>query len=185
MAVHPVLDRGSDLDVVVADAHLRPAGRHAHARHRELGAVHRACANEPPVPDFAQFTNGPIQAYVLAVPKASSQIAITFEEAYFVFGFGPTILASMAGMVAPWLIENELQVRTDTKSTLLAWAANISVEPSKMHGIANGSPMVVAGLQNSQNPSAAIGILGAEVYDGARATLNALAFRAKGQYAAY
>jgi len=145
-----------------------------------------SCANEPAVPDFAQFTNGPIQAYVLAVPKASSAVAITFEQAYFVFGFGPTILASMSGSIAPWLIENELQVRTNTKSTQLTWAANISVDPTKMHGIANsGSPAVVTGLQNSQNPSAAIGILGAEVYDATRATLTELAFRAHGQYFAY
>src|SRR5205823_13216361 len=40
-------------------------------------------------------------------------------------------------------------------------------------------------LQNATNPEAAIGLLGAEVYDGNRATLNALAFRARHQYAAY
>jgi hypothetical protein len=145
-----------------------------------------SCANEPSVPDFVQFTNGPIQAYVLAVPKASPAVAITFEQAYFVFGFGPTILAQMAGSIDPWLIENELQVRNNQKSTQLTWAANISVDPSKVHGIANsGSPAVVSGLQNSQNPSAAMGILGAEVYDATRASLTELAFRAQGQYAAY
>ncbi len=45
--------------------------------------------------------------------------------------------------------------------------------------------MVVASLTGSTNPSAAIGILGAEVYDGLRSSLNILAYRAKGQYAAY
>src|SRR3569623_2176 len=145
-----------------------------------------SCANAPAVPSFVQFTNGPVQAYVLAVPKASSAVAITFEEAYFVFGFGPTMLASMAGAIDPWTIENELQVRTNTKSTQLTWAANISVDPSKMHGIANaGSPAVVTALQNSANPSQASGLLGAEVYDATRATLTELAFRAQGQYAAY
>src|SRR3569833_3196551 len=34
-------------------------------------------ANEPAVPDFVQFTNGPVQGYVRAVPKASSAAAIT------------------------------------------------------------------------------------------------------------
>jgi hypothetical protein len=145
-----------------------------------------SCTNEPPVPDFVQFTNGPVQAYVLAVPKASSAIAITFEQAYFVFGFGPTLLASMAGSIDPGLDENELYIRTVTKSTLLTWAANIAVDPTKWHGNKlDGSPMVVSGLQNSTNPSAAIGILGAEVYDANRATLTELAFRAQGQYAAY
>jgi hypothetical protein len=145
-----------------------------------------SCTNEPPVPDFVQFTNGPVQAYVLAVPKASQAVAITFEEAYFVFGFGPTLLAQMAGDILPWTDENELYVRTTTKSTMLTWAANIAVEPTKWHGQhLDGSPMVVAGLQNSTNPGAAIGILGAEVYDANRATLSELAFRAEGQYAAY
>src|SRR5215510_6107479 len=44
--------------------------------------------------------------------------------------------------------------------------------------------MVVSALESSTSP-AAIGILGAEVYDNERAKLRALAFRAKGQYAAY
>jgi hypothetical protein len=145
-----------------------------------------SCTNEPPVPDFVQFTNGPVQAYVLAVPKASSAIAITFEQAYFVFGFGPTLLASMAGDINPWTDESQLYIRTVTKSTLLTWAANIAVDPTKWHGNKlDGSPMVVSGLQNSTNPSAAIGILGAEVYDANRDTLTELAFRAQGQYAAY
>jgi len=146
-----------------------------------------SCTNEPAVPGFVQFANGPVQAYVLAVPKASPAIAITFEEAYFVFGFGPTILAQMMGAIDPWTDENELYIRTITKSTLLTWAANVyGTDPAKWHGhMLDGSPMVVSGLQNSVNPTAAIGILGAEVYDANRATLTELAFRAQGQYAAY
>lgn len=146
-----------------------------------------SCTNEPPVPDFVQFTNGPVQAYVMAVPKASSAIAITFEEAYFLFGFGPTLLAQMTGAVAPWTDENELYIRTITKSTLLTWVANVpGTDAAKWHGhMLDGSPMVVSGLQTSTNPDAAVGILGAEVYDSNRDTLTELAYRAQGQYAAY
>ena len=64
--------------------------------------------------------NGGTQAYVLAVPEASTQTAITFEEAYFVFGFGT------AGMVTPWVDEAQMYIRALTTSTLLAWAANIT-----------------------------------------------------------
>lgn len=139
-----------------------------------------SCTNEPPVPDFVQFTNGPVQGYVLAVPKASVAVAITFEEAYFVFGFG------MAGMIEPWTDEAAMFIRTITKSTLLAWAANISVPGDKWKGMRfDGSPQVVAALQAAAAPEKAIGILGAEVYDNLRDSLNVLAFRAKGQYAAY
>lgn len=138
-----------------------------------------ACTTETP-PATVKHTQGPVQAYVMAVPQASSQTAITFEEAYFVFGFG------MAGMVTPWADETQLFIRTVTKSTLLAWAANISVPADKWKGVRrDGSPMVVADLESSTSPEKSIGILGAEVYDAKRATLNALAFRAKGQNAAY
>ncbi|MDB4956586.1 MAG: hypothetical protein JWO36_4155 [Myxococcales bacterium] len=144
-----------------------------------------ACTTETP-PTNVKLTTGPTQAYVLAVPKASGATAITFEEAYFLFGFGPLVLQQMAGSITPWTDETQLFIRTSTKSTLLAWAANISVPVSKWHGMAfDGSPMVVSALQGSTNPGAAIGILGAEVYDANRLSLTALAFRANGQYAAY
>jgi hypothetical protein len=133
-----------------------------------------------PPPATVALTSGPVQAYVLAVPKASNQTAITMEEAYFVFGFGA------AGMVEPWVNEAQMFIRTISKSTLLAWAANISVPAGKWKGIRHdGSPMVVSSLQTSTSPAAAIGILGAEVYDSLRDSLFALAFRARGQQAAY
>src|SRR5689334_4353206 len=138
-----------------------------------------ACTTETP-PATVRLAQGPIQAYVMAVPRASSQTAITFEEAYFAFGFG------MAGMATPWVDETQLFIRTVTKSTLLAWAANISVPGDKWKGMRfDGSPQVVAALQGSTSPGAAIGILGAEVYDSNRTTLTSLAFRARHQYAAY
>ena len=139
-----------------------------------------ACDPAPVPSDLAVFT-GPVQAYVLAVPEASTQTAITAEEAYFVFGFG------QAGQVAPWDDESQLQIRTNTKSTLISWAYNIGVLPvSKWKGVRHdSSSMVVSQLQTSATPEKAIGILGAEVYDQYRSTLNVLAFRGFGQYAAY
>lgn len=138
-----------------------------------------ACTTAAP-PATVTLTSGPVQAYVMAVPEASTQTAITFEEAYFVFGFG------QAGQIVPWMDETQMFIRTVTKSTLLAWAANISVPADKWKGVRHdGSPMVVSSLTGSTSPQSAIGILGAEVYDGLRDQLNVLAFRAKGQYAAY
>ncbi|MBC7977812.1 MAG: hypothetical protein H7138_22765 [Myxococcales bacterium] len=136
-----------------------------------------ACRDDGP-PPTVKITQGPVQAYVLAVPTASTQTAITFEEAYFVFGFGA------AGMIAPWIDEAQLWVRKVTKSTLLAWARNLSIPEDKFKGQKlEASADVINGL-NLGNP-AAIGILGAEVYDGNRSTMKSLAYRAKGQYAAY
>jgi hypothetical protein len=77
-------------------------------------------------------------------------------------------------------------IRTVTKSTLLTWAANIAVPGNKWKGqMFDKSGQVVTALANSISPEAAIGILGAEVYDADRSFLTELAFRAKDQYAAY
>jgi hypothetical protein len=138
-----------------------------------------ACTTETPPPDV-HHARGPVQAYVMAVPEASEETAITYEEAYFVFGFGT------GGMIVPWDDETQMFIRTVTKSTLLAWAANISVPAAQWKGVAyDMSSQVVGALQASTTPDVAIGILGAEVYDGLRDSLDALAFRARGQYAAY
>ncbi len=143
-------------------------------------AVFNSACTSTPAPATVKLFQGPVQAYVMAVPKASSQTAITAEEAYFTFGFGA------AGMVQPWLDEAQLFIRTVTKSTLLAWGANISVPAAKWKGMAfDKSTDVVSALQNSPTPEKAIGILGVEVYDKLRSTLTSLAFRAFKQYAAY
>ena len=144
-----------------------------------------ACTSAAP-PSTVNLTYGPRQGYVLAMPKGTFETAITAEEAYFIFGFGPTLLATLGSALGPWIDENQLWIRTTTKSTLLAWAANISVPAGKFHGtMLNGSPDVVNALLTSTDPKAAIGILGNEVYDGLRDQLTVLAFRAFHQYAAY
>lgn len=138
-----------------------------------------ACTTEA-TPSTVHVQQGPVQAYVMAVPEASSQTAITFEEAYFTFGFGA------GGMISPWADESQMFIRTVTKSTLVAWANNISVPVDKWKGIKlDKSTDVVNGLLTSPTPEKAIGILGVEVYDALRDKLNVLAYRAKGQYAAY
>jgi hypothetical protein len=97
-----------------------------------------------------------------------------------VFGFGA------AGMIMPWADEAQMFIRTTTKSTLLAWAANIGVPGEKWKGMMlDKSADVVNNLLASPTPEKALGILGVEVYDGLRDKLSVLAYRAKGQYAAY
>jgi hypothetical protein len=138
-----------------------------------------SCPNSVP-PGFVRTFPGPIQGMVMAVQKNASQKAITFEEAYFVFGFG------MAGMVSPWIDETQLFIRTVTKGTLLSWAAAISVPAAKWKGVRfDQSTDVVSHLIGAPDMETALGILGVEVYDANRDTLKALAWRAKDQYAAY
>ena len=134
--------------------------------------------SEPPA--GVRLVQGPVQAYVLVVPEASTQVAITAEEGYFAFGFGA------AGMAAPWVNEALMFIRPVTKSTLLAWAAALSVPAAKWKGARlDTSSEVLAAVSNAVDPQAAIGILGAEIYDQHRDVVNALAFRAFGQKRAY
>ncbi len=121
---------------------------------------------------------GPVQSFVFVVPKAQQQVdTITAEEAYFVFGFG------MAGMISPWLDDNQLYIRPSTKGTIISMGASINVPAGKWFGQRiNLSPDVATMVAASSAPDKAIGILGSEVYDGDRSTLKALAFRAYHQY---
>lgn len=138
-----------------------------------------ACTSDALPASIATFL-GPVQAYVMAVPIASSQVAITAEEAYFVFGFGA------AGLVLPWIDEALYAIRTATKSTLLAWAYNISVPADKWKGVRwDKSTEVVTALTTASDPQAAIGLLGAEIYDLQRNVLKSLAFAAFGQKKAF
>ncbi|MFT3692868.1 MAG: hypothetical protein QM831_06990 [Kofleriaceae bacterium] len=152
-----------------------------------------ACTAENP-PANVTLTEGPKQSYVLAMVRgATTTTAITAEEAYFIFGFGPTLLASMNAAIMPWVDQMQLYILPTTKSTLLAWAFNLGIPAAKMKGNgfkADGTtpldiPDIAPALLASPNPSAAMGIMGGEVYDAQRDKLTIMAFRAYHQYAAY
>lgn len=133
-----------------------------------------------PKPTDVLDTLGPVQSFVFAVPLASAQTAITAEEAYFVFGFG------QAGKVAPWLDNNLLLSRPATKGTVISIGASIGVPAGKWQGTKlNLSQDLASQLAAAPDPGKALGILGSEVYDGYRAQLKALAFRAFQQHRAY
>jgi hypothetical protein len=131
-------------------------------------------------PDNVVDTLGPVQSFVFAVPRASSQRVITAEEAYFVFGFGA------AGGIVPWNDPARLLIRPVTKGTLLSIAASIGVPAGRWLGQPiNLSQDLATQLAAAPDPERALGILGSEVYDSLRAPLKALAFRAYGQRRAY
>jgi hypothetical protein len=138
-----------------------------------------SCTSTPPPSGIKLFT-GPIQAYVFVVPEASSQKAITAEEGYYVFGFGTT------GGITPWTNESLLFIRPATKSSVLTPAGAIGVPAAKWKGVKlAASSDVVNSVSQSTDPEATIGVLGVEIYDRNRPTLNALAFRAYQQRHAY
>jgi hypothetical protein len=155
-----------------------------------------ACPNGEPAPTGVSENIGAIQPYVLAVPEASTQKAITYEEAYFIFGFGA------AAEVAPWTDPTVYFARSASKSTLIAWADQVGVTVAGFQGRPlDKSQSVVDALSGKAvhettptdiqiapitgNEEKAIGLLGGDVYDANRTTTNALAYRALGQWAAY
>ena len=140
-----------------------------------------SCTTDPPPAPLA-LIDGPVQSYGFVVPKANtSQSAIVAEEGYFVLGFGA------AGKIDPWTDESQIFLRTATKSTALTIAAAVGVPAKKWtHGqLLDTSTLVLNGVAQSLKPASAIGILGVEVADAHRDTLNALAFRAYGQKHAF
>lgn len=123
---------------------------------------------------------GAIQPYVFIVPKASTQQAITVEQAYLTFGFGAD------DMLTPWNDPAFMFIRASTKSTLVSMAANIHVPPAKWKGtVEASSSAVLNAVATSTSPEKTIGIMGAEVYDQNRNSVTALAFRTFQQRHAY
>lgn len=131
-------------------------------------------------PAGVKLFRGPVQAYTLVVPEASTQTAMTSQEGYLVFGFGNT------DQVDPWNDENFLFIRPSSKSTLLTWASLLGVPASKWKGQRlDTSTMVLNSVAMSTSAEKTIGLLGAEIYDGQRNVVNALAFKTWGQSYGY
>lgn len=138
-----------------------------------------SCGGDLQLGTVAVFT-GPVLPFVFVVPPASSQVAITAEEAYFVWGFGA------AGQVAPWTDEAFLFSRPNTSGTKITFGANIRVPASKWKGeqLAKTGDVINA-VASSVNAEATLGIVGGANYDGQRDALKALAFQSFGQTAAW
>jgi hypothetical protein len=133
------------------------------------------------MPAAIQTFPGGVEPFVFVTPESDvTDLAITAEEAYFVFGFGAS------DQVTPWNDPSFMFIRPATKGTLVAMAASIHVPPAKWQGtVLSSSSNVVNAVATSTSPQKTIGILGGEVFDQNRNTLNALAFRTFSQNHAY
>lgn len=138
-----------------------------------------SCGGGLELGDVAVFA-GPVLPFVFVVPPASSQVAITAEEAYFVWGFGA------AGQVAPWTDEQFLFSRPNTSGTKITFGANIGVPAARWKGqqLAKTSDVINA-VSTAVNAEAALGIVGGANYDANRDALKSLAYQAFGQQAAW
>lgn len=119
---------------------------------------------------------GPVQVMNFVVPKGSSQVNISAEAAYLVFGLGSL------GQVAPWTDENLIIRRNDTSGTQLMTGAAIGAPASKWKGIdAGSSGEVLKKVAASVEPEKTIGILGSELTDENRDKITQLAYQHSGQ----
>jgi hypothetical protein len=143
-----------------------------------------SCTNLPGTkPADLAIANGPVQSYGFIVPGASSQIALTAQEGYFAYGF-----AGATGQAMPWIDQALRYSRGPTASTALTCAAAIGLKGSQLKGTVpagNTSTEVLNFVATSGSPEATIGLMGTEVYDGARNLVKLLAFKGYGQRYAY
>lgn len=161
---------------------LSPTGTHVDVGLSDVW-VDTCTGSQPPagVRDYSGADGTPVEAMLFVVPEAQTQqVAITAEEAYFVFGYGA------AGLAAPWTNEMSLFVRNATSGTQQIIAHNIAVPAGRWKGIdKGGSQQVADAVSGAQMFNQSLGILGADFYDLHRDTLNALAYQSYHQKGAY
>jgi hypothetical protein len=125
---------------------------------------------------------GPVQAMLIIVPKANvTTTAMSMEQAAAIWGCGAK------GLQTPFIEEtNAIQQRSPSSGTQIMFARAIGVSEGNFKGKSNSSGgALVTSLLAVADPQTAIGILAADAYASRRSTLNAVAFRGRGQTKAY
>jgi len=130
---------------------------------------------------------GPVVPFVLATKAASSQQSISAEAAHLVFGNGGMPGAdSHLHNPMPWLDPTKYFIRNSGAGSTVLTSQLIGVDRAAFWGVDVGSTDAIkAGLINSADSEAAIGILSIDFYDKNRGNLKALYLQSKGQTAGY
>jgi hypothetical protein len=123
---------------------------------------------------------GPVQPMTFVVPKGSTEVSISGEAAYYIFGFGAESGAE------PWTLESFIFQRDALSGTQQMIAAAIGIEASRWKGIhTTGSGDLKSRVTASTDPARTIGILSTDVAQDNRATVNVLAYQHFGQTCGY
>ncbi|MBC8070141.1 MAG: hypothetical protein IAG13_17535, partial [Deltaproteobacteria bacterium] len=139
------------------------------------------CSGVTEIPDGIGEIVGPVTALSLIVPAASTQVNISAEALYFIYGFGAS-----EGMVSPWTIDAELRAREVTASSQITFALAAGIPIGKFKGVETATAgQVLTALTTSENPEAALGFVAAELADANRDLVHTLAFQAYDQSCAY
>ncbi len=143
-----------------------------------------SCPILPAKPPSVTVVDGANQAYGFIVNKASSQVAMTAEEGYLAWGF-----SGGTGVAPPWLDQTLRFTRGANASTTLTLSSNIGLTAAKMlvgaAPPATTSLIVLNNVAQATDVQAALGAIGADLYDQNRALVKMLAFRAFNQKYAY
>jgi hypothetical protein len=117
---------------------------------------------------------GPVQSMVFAVPQGSTQVTISAEAAYAIYGFGSE------SRVAPWHDAEFIFQRSPDSGTQAMVASAIGVPSTRWRGTpTTGSSDMLAKLVGipANKAENTIGILGSAHQEQNRATLRALAYQ--------
>ena len=143
-------------------------------------------ANYVPGPSVSDYI-GPVVPFVLSVPAASSQLAISAEAGHQVFGLGGrTGGASGLKEAAPWTDPTYYFIRNGNAGSTVLSALLFGVPRAKFWGI---DRLSTDNLRDSMLASTAaeqsIGILSIDYADKNRGNLRSLYLQAKGQSCGY
>ncbi|MBX3231547.1 MAG: hypothetical protein KIT84_24035 [Labilithrix sp.] len=128
------------------------------------------------LPPDVQDLLGPVNPIMLATPKTSTELVISAEAAYKVYGFGA------ASGVAPWTDELYIFRRTASSANQQTVARSLGLPIGGLRGRdSSGSSNMKNALQFSDNPVKTIGISASEIVDINRDVMKALAFQHFGQ----
>ena len=125
---------------------------------------------------------GPVQAYDLIVPYASTETTISAEALYFIYGFG-----GATNPVSPWNVGGEIYKRNTNSGAAIIVSLAIGVPVAKLFGtdaVSNGNTVTLVSSWNNDAAAAqhAIGFVSADVAEGAPAmSVNVLAYQHTGQ----
>ncbi|MBX3225862.1 MAG: hypothetical protein KIT84_30205 [Labilithrix sp.] len=141
-----------------------------------MGNSATSCPGVAALPADVGDFEGPVNAYTLIAPVASSQTSISREAAYFAFGFG------QQGQAAPWVDESQIYRRDPNAAVQLFLSIATGVPVEKFKGIdTKTNSGTVTAVAQSPKPEAAIGVVSGEVADANRATVKILAYQHAGQ----
>jgi hypothetical protein len=124
---------------------------------------------------------GPVQPMLIVVPEANvTTTAISMEQAAAIWGCGAK------GNQSPFIDETAIQQRSSTSGTQITVAKAIGVPETAFKGVSNsGTSALITSLLAVPDPQMAIGFIASDAYVSKRSTLNAVAFRGRGQTKAY